>query len=501
MAITPGIPNSARAQGYGIKANFKNLRGGSTLLLPQRVAVIGQGTSGLGYSLTKAQFSSAVDVANTYGFGSPLHLAAMQLFPVNGDGLGSIPCTFYPLDDDGSAAPSTGDITPSGAGTKAGSFIVSINNITSVALTVAVGDSVAEVVTKLKAAIDAVLEMPVTTTDNATDLGLTSKWEGTSANDISVSIAGPTDTGISFVVTQPTGGLVNPDAIAFNAALAQFGNDWETLIVNCMQSTDTIALDALSTFNEGRWHPQVSKPFVSLAGSEEATLATAIAVPDARLTDRTNSQPMAPDSGNLPLQIAAANASRIARLADADPAQGYIRQSLPFISPGLPDSQWNYAEKDQALKAGTSSSDIIDNVVVISDTVTFYHPTGEQDPAYRSVVDIMRLMNVMYNISLIFDGPEWQGAPLIPDDQPTVNPNARKPKHAVAEVNSVLDGLGLRAIISDPETAKDSTVAAIDSQNPDRLNIETTIQLSGNTNIKDFALNFGFYFGPQTIIA
>lgn len=500
MAVTPGIPNSARAQGFGLKTNFKNLRKGSTLLLPQRVAVIGQGTTGGGYSLTKIQLSSALDVASAFGFGSPLHLAALQLFPANGDGLGSIPCTFYPLDDDAGGAPSVGDIAPTGTATKAGSFVVTINNIVSVALTIEVGDEVADVVDKLKVAIDATLEMPVTTTDNATDLILTSKWEGLSANDIKASITGPTDTGISFVITQPVGGLVNPNATAFNAALAQFGNDWETLVVNCMESTDTIALDALSVFNEGRWDPQVTRPFVALAGSEETDVNTAIAIPDARLLDRTNSQPMAPGSGNLPMQIAAANASRIARIADADPAQGYIRQSLPFITPGLPDEQWTYAEKDQALKAGTSSSDIIDNIVVISDTVTFYHPTGEQDPAYRSVVDIMRLMNVMYNISLIFDGPKWQGAPLIPDDQPTVNPNARKPRNAVAEVNSVLDGLGLRAIISDPETAKASTVADIDDQNPDRLNIETTIQLSGNTNIKDFALNFGFFFGPQTII-
>ena len=113
----------------------------------------------------------------------------------------------------------------------------------------------------------------------------------------------------------------------------------------------------------------------------------------------------------------------------------------------------------------------------------------------------MKLMNIMYNISLIFDADEWQGAPLIPDDQPTVNPNARKPKSAVAAVATVLTGLGNLAIISDPDKAIANTVAEIDSQNPKRLNIETTVQLSGNTNIKDFALNFGFFFGQQTFIA
>lgn len=498
MAITPGIPNSARAQGFGVKPTFKNLRGSNTLLLPQRVAVIGQGLTGGSYSLTKAQFSSSVDVGNTYGFGTPLHLASEQLFPANGDGLGSIPCTFYPVADDGSGAASDGDIAPSGTATKAGSFTVLINNIPSAPLVIEIGDVVAGVVAKLKTAIDAALNMPIITVDNTTDMTFTSKWKGVSANDINIAIVGPDDTGVSFVITQATGGLVNPD---ITAAIDQFGNDWETLVVNCMESTDTVTLDLLSVFNEGRWNPQVSRPFVALSGTQETDVNIAIVVPDARPTDRTNSQPPAPGSGNLPLQIAAANVSRIARLADADPAFDYIGQNLPFLSPGLPDDQWSYSEKDQAIKAGTSSSDVKDNEIVISDTVTFYHPVGEQDPAYRYVVDIMKLMTVMYNISLVFESPEWRGAPLIPDDQPTTNPNAKKPRMAVAAIAQVIDGLGNLAIISDPATAKQKTFAEIDSGNPKRLNIETTIQLSGNTNIKDFALNFGFIFGQQTIIA
>lgn len=498
MAITPGIPNSARAQGYGIKPTFKNLRGSNTLLLPQRVAVIGQGSTASTYSTDKTQLSSAGDVAATYGFGSPLHLAALQLFPANGDGLGSIPCTFYPLQDDGSGAAASGDITPAGAVTKAGSFIVSINGIDSAAFTVAIGDTVADIIDAMKIAIDANLNMPVTTTDNTTDLGVTAKWKGVSSNDIVISVSGPDDTGVTFGITQPTGGLVNP---SIQTALDQFGDDWETLVVNCMESTDTATLDLLSTFNEGRWLPQVTRPFVAFAGSSETAVNTAITVPDARPTDRTNSQPMVPGSVNLPLQIAAANVSRIARLADADPAFDYIRQNLPFIEPGVETDQWDYATKDQAIKAGTSSSDLKDNEVVISDTVTFYHPAGEQDPAYRYVVDIMKLMNIMYNINIIFDGAEWQGAPLIPDDQPTTNPNAKKPRMAKSALSSVIEGLGNLAIISDPDAAKDSILAEIDSQNPKRLNVTLTVQLAGNTNIKDIALNFGFYFGQSSFVA
>jgi hypothetical protein len=133
--------------------------------------------------------------------------------------------------------------------------------------------------------------------------------------------------------------------------------------------------------------------------------------------------------------------------------------------------------------------------VNISDVVTMYHPDGEIPPAYRYVVDIVKLMTVIYNLDLEFGQPEWASAPLIPDGQPTVNPNARKPSSAKAAVNRILDGLGLEAVISDPATAKATTTANISSTNPKRLDVSTTVQLSGNTEIISVDLNFGFFFG------
>ena len=100
-----------------------------------------------------------------------------------------------------------------------------------------------------------------------------------------------------------------------------------------------------------------------------------------------------------------------------------------------------------------------------------------------------------------FATPEWDGAPLIPDDQPTTNRSAKKPKTAIAAVAAILDSLGLEAIISDPESAKANTFAEIDPGNPKRLNLNTTVQLSGNTNIVSVALAFGFFFGTAAVVS
>ena len=502
MAISSAVDASAVARVVGIKTIFKDLRGGGVLILPQRIAVVGQGATSATYDTTKRQVTSATEAAQLYGFGSPIHLAVRQLLPVNGDGVGTIPVTVYPLEDDASGVASTGDITPSGAATEAAAYRVRVNNIDSEEFVISVGDSVADIITAATAAINAVLEMPVIAVDatpgTSTEVGLTSKWEGTSANDIVVEVVGSTTAGVSFAIAQPAGGLVNPDV---DDALNQVGNVWETMVLNCLDIADTTSLDKFSTFGEGRWGALVRRPLVVFTGNTATTVNSATTVSDARKTDRTNSQLVAPGSNDLPFVVAARQLARIAPTANNNPPQDYGSQDATGLEPGADGDQWTYADRDQAVKKGSSTVEVKDGVVNVSDVVTFYHPSGDPIPAYRYVVDIVKLQNIIFNLDLIFATKEWDGAPLIPDDQPTVNRSAKKPKAAVAAVAALLDSLGLNAIISDPESAKDNTIAAINDQNPKRLDVSTTVQLSGNTNIISVDLNFGFFFGTVSVVA
>jgi phage tail sheath gpL-like len=498
MPINAAIDASAVARVTGIETVFKDLRGGGILFLPQRVAIIGQGASASVYSTVKRQVTSAQEAASIYGFGSPIHLAIKQLFPVNGDGVGTIPVTIYPLDDDGAGVVSTGDITPSGVPTEAASYLVRINNIDSEEFVIGTGDSVATVVTAMTDAINAILDVPIIAADGVTQVDFTSKWKGTSANDIVVEVIGSTTSGSSFAITQPVGGLVNPN---IDAALAQVGNVWETMMINCLDIIDTTTLGKYDVFGEGRWGALVRKPLVVFTGNTATTVTSATTISDARKTDRTNAQLVAPGSNDLPFVVAARQLARIVKVANNNPPQDYGSQDASGLVPGVDGDQWTYADRDSAVKKGSSTIEVKDSVVNISDTVTFYHPTGDPIPAYRFVVDIIKLQNIIFNLDLIFATAEWDGAPLIPDDQPTVNPTAKKPKTAVAAVAAMLDSLGLNAFISDPETAKENTVAEIDSMNPKRLNLNTTVQLSGNTNIKSIQLQFGFFFGTSAIVA
>lgn len=495
--ISSAVDASAVARVLGIETIFKNLQASGIRFLPQRVAVIGQGSTLAVYPLAKQVVTSALQAAQLYGFGSPVHLACLQLFPLNGDGVGTIPVTIYPLDDDGAGVAAAGDITPAGAQTVAASYIVKINNISSEAFVISVGDTVADIVTAMTAAINAVLEMPMIAVDNVTDVALTAKWEGTSGNDLIIEVVDPS-AGTTFAFTQPASGLVNPDV---DDALALVGNVWETMVLNCLETSDAGNIAKYNTFGEGRWGALTRKPLVVFTGDNNTTPAAAIAVPDANKADRINSQLVAPGSNDLPLSIAARELARIVVRANNNPAFDYGSLSATGLTPGDDGEQWDYLEKDLAVKAGSSTVDVKDGVVTLSDTVTFFHPDGDPLPAYRFVVDIVRLQNILFNLDLIFATPEWDGAPLIPDNQPTANRDAKKPKTARAAVATMLDSLALEAIISDPETAKANTLVEIDSQNPKRLNMVVPVQLSGNTNIKSIDLEFGFFFGTPAVIA
>jgi len=494
MRISSAIDAAAVSSVLGIETRARDLRGDNTLFLPQRVAIVGQGNTASTYPSAKVQVTSAQQAGETFGFGSPVHMAASQLLPANGDGVGVIPVTVYPLADHASGVAAAGDITPSGSATGAGSYRVRVAGILSEPFNVAAGDTVADICDAITAAINATVALPVTATDDSTEVGIGVKWEGASGNGVVVSVEGSSyaDTGVTFAVTQPTGGSNNPDV---TPALALVGDVWETLVVNCMDLGDDTTLDAFQTFGVGRWGATVRRPCVVFTATAETDVATAAAITDARKTDYVNSVLTAPGSETFPAAIAARMVARIAVLAANNPPFDYAGQMVTGVDVGTDGEQWAYADRELAVKAGLSTSGLVSGVLTMGDTVTCYHPDGDPNPAYRYVVDIVKLMQVLYNLSVIFAAPDWRGAPLIPDDQPTVNRSAKQPKAAVAAACAMLDQLGLDAIISDPKTAKANTSAEIDESNPKRLNLYTLVQLSGNTNVVSATLDFGFYFG------
>lgn len=495
--MSTAVDLSAVARVVGIKTEFRDLRSGNVMFLPQRVAVLAQGRSDSTFSPEKRRVMSATEAGTVYGFGSPAHLAVAQLLPANGDGVGSIPVTVYPLADADNAEAATATITPTGTATESAAYRITVGGIHSAQFVVAPDDTIEDVCTAAADAVSASISMPVTAAATATEITLTAKWAGESGNDLTVTVDSPS-VGVDFGVSGMAGGLINPDLAP---ALAQVGEVWESLIVNTLNASDTAALDALRDFGEGRWGALTRKPMVAFTGYTGADVTGAEAITENRQTDRANALVVAPGSPDLPLAVAARAVARIAPVANNNPARDYGSLQATGVTPGPEGSQWDYPTRDRAVKAGVSTTMIRSGVVTLQDMVTMYRPEGEAFPAYRHVCDIVKLQQIIFNLDLNFANAEWDGAPLIPDDQPTANRDAKKPKTARMEAAAITDNLALAAIISDPEYSKENTLAQISPQNPKRLDLVVPVKLGGNSNIISADLEFGFHFGTAQPVA
>ncbi len=500
MGISTAVDAGVVARVVGIQTEFRNFNTGRTVFLPQHVALIGQGLTSATYPTTPVRVTSAGEVGTTFGFGSPLHLAALQLLPENNDGLRSIPLTVFPLTDHASGVAAEGVLDISGTSTAQATLRVRAGGQRSALIVLPSGTTAAQAATLITAGVQGNVAMPVDaevdgTNDN--EVNLTAKWEGESGNDIAIAVDG-TAAGLTIAITQPTGGAADP---TIDTALNQFGETvWYTDIVSCFGTSNTDALDEYETFGEGRWNPILRRPLAVFTGTNETTPNTLAAIGDARRAQRVNVFAPVPGARNLPCEIAAAFVARIARSANNDPASDFARLTLPNIDPGTDAQQWNHTQRDLLVKAGISTSIVRDGVAEISDVVTTFHPVGETNPGYRFYKDIVKTSNVLFNLDLIFNNRTWDGAPLIPDDQPTTNARAKRPKDAVAVLSVLANNLGLDAIISDVPFTLENIRASINDQNPNRLDIIFPAKNSGNANVISVDYFFGFFLGTQAAV-
>lgn len=488
------LSNSVVTRVVGVTVENKIIQSGEVFYLPQRLSILGQGNTASTYGLEKTSVTTAAEVAVKYGYGSPLHLAVLQLFPANGDGIGAIPVTILPLEDAGGASPSDGSIDITGAQSGGGSVIVKINEIATATIVAEDGDTAEILLGKIKTAIQAVLEMPIIPGTVAADsLPFDSKWGGLSANDIFIEVDETDITG-TFSLTQPTGGLANPSAVEVVAALANIGQVWETCILNLLNYDDATILDEIKTFGVGRWGTTEKKPLFSVSGTA-ADLATRTAISDARKTDFINGFISAVGSSELPFVIAArALAKDILPTANDHPAQNY-KGRLTGLVAGADSAQEDTGQRQASILAGSSNSIKADGEIELNDTVTFHHPDGEINPAYRYVVNIVKLQNIVFNVRLVTETDELKGAPLVPDGTPTTEPTAKKPKNIRTILRNLADNLAKSAIISDADYTKNNLTVEFDSQNPNRLNDVFPVKLSGNIEVQDVTIAFSFFFG------
>jgi len=482
------LPSSAISRVTGVNVEFRNFNAGGGGFLPQRLAVIGIGNDDAVYSPEKHESTGSADaIGQRYGYGSPLHLAARQLFPISGGGA-NFPVTFYPLRPLETAVAAEGVISCDGVAEAPGSGVVYIGGIAA-EFPVAKAATADTVLSAIKMAINTKLEMPVIAGDvDDGELTLVSKWSGESGNDITIEIETIVN-GFTFGITAMAGGALDPDIAP---ALEAIGQIWETFILDTFAWKKPTRLDQYQLFCEGRWSELEKKPCLVAHGSVD-DYYTRTAVTDLRKFDYGNFLIQSTGSRELPFVIAARGlVSDIMTNANSNPPLGY-KGKLTGLAAGPDSIQENYATRNNAVAKGASTNIKTGSVAELNDIVTFWHPDNEMIPSRRYVVDLVKLQNAVFNVRMIMEADEKKGAPLVSNETVTTNPRAIQPKMIKTELMNLADALGRAAIISEPVFTKENLIVKIDSVNPKRVNLQYPIKLSGNIEVTSNDIYFGFY--------
>lgn len=498
-----GAERISKIVGYKItKGNFSQ----TTPNLPQRQAIFAEANEAnqstldtLGKEITSAQQAGLL-----YGFGSPIYHIMRILRPQSGGGVGGVPTIVYPQAKAVGATSKILKITPTGVATGNGTHTLVIAGRTGVDgtfydINIAEGDTTAIITGKIEDAVNAVIGAPVIATSYDYDARLESKWKGLTANDLSVTVdTNDNALGITYAVVNQQSAAGTP---SISAALAQFGNDWVTQVVNSYGAVPSI-MDTLEAFNgipdpenpTGRYAGIIMKPFIALTGTTEDNPST---ITDTRLDDVTIAMCPAPGSAGLPMEAAANYAFLFGPQAQNNPHLDISGQSLPDMpvpASGNIGSMASYENRDSFVKKGCSTVDLKAGRYEVQDFVTTYHKLGEIPPQFRYCRNLMIDFNVRYGYYLLELINVVDHAIANDDDTVSVG-NIVKPKIWLGILYGYADDMANRGLIVDAAFMKASIEVDISAVNPDRLETFFRYKRSGFTRIASTTAEAGFNFG------
>jgi phage tail sheath gpL-like len=445
--------------------------------LPQRIAVLceantaNQGT----LDISEWQATSLKAVGTRYGFGSPAYHIARIMLPV----IGGIPLVFYPQAAAVGATAKIYEITPVGTATANATHTIVIGGRNGIDaqfynITIVAGDTSDEITAKISNAINNVLGAPVIASDTDYVSTLTSKWEGETANGITVSVdTKENDAGITYTVNSTSDGAGIP---SISAALTLMEPSWNTIGVNSY-GTNTTICDALEQWTgipdpetpTGRYVGTIMKPIIWLTGSvaEDPSSFT-----DSRSAEVAISISPAPLSLGLPMEAAANDAAVWALIAQNKPEIDVLDKFyIDMPTPTTIGVMANYSERDRIVKKGCSTVDQVSGKYQLKDPVTTFHPDGDLRPAFRYRRDLMIDFIIRYRYRILEN--LYVIGKAISDDNATVagDKEVIRPKDWKAIlISSLFAGLENDALIADKAYSASSLIVGIDENNPNRFN-------------------------------
>lgn len=460
---------STTAKASGVYIEQKAVPAGyGNMVLPHAIAVLGQYNSGKTPTDNTPRLMTTKDEAKQlYGTGSMLAIAIDAVFRKKG----SVPVYAIPLAD-GAGDPTEWAVVVSGPATSAGRISLFIGGI-KVTIAVASGDSANTVAAAINTAINANVDLPVTSTVNLATVTAVCKWAGATGDtirfqqDLDDGDAAAEPAGIGIVATPTVSTAANP---VLTTALGNLGAVNFTEIVN--PYTDATSLAAIDTAGDNRDDPGVKKPFLAFMGSILSAVNFISAV-NARDKAWESWVPVE-DSPNMPFEIAAAMAGLWAGYQAAKPGLACRYQTIPGIRAGA-TAQWTQATNELVVAAGGSTTrPKADGTVQTIDIVTTYktNALGAADDSYKWASSVANMQFKVYSLDQLYSSPPFDDALVLDDNTPSGAPYAIRPRTVKAYTIKMIDELWVYyGLTKDRDTVVAGIVAEINATNNARIDV------------------------------
>lgn len=481
-----GIPSALRIPGVFIEFDARLANSG---VWQTRLLVMGQRfDSGEKDALSLDRVTSGDQADRYYGRGSMIAemlRAALDIDPyMETYGLA--------LDDAAAGTKANGSISVAGTALRGGTAALYIGGY-RVRAGIEASDTSETIAQALVDAINDNGRVPVTATIDGTDtslINLDCKWAGNTGNDIHMVFNAKGERGldgVTFTITQLTGGDGNPD---IGDAIATMGDEWYHYIA--CPFTDTANLDELTVELDRRYGPMVqmgSRAFSAYRGthSETGTFGSELNSPHLTV--------MGTGQAATPTWLWAATYAMVAAGAlTNDPARPLQYLALPGLIGPLKD-QWTKAERNLLLFDGIATFTVADDgTVQINREITTYqvNEAGIESDAYLDIQTPETLERIRYEqISRILSKyPRHKlatdaDAALYGAGQPIMTPNVCK-----GELLDLYRDFVEKGWAQDYEGYAESLTANIDPDNKSRLNVIDSPKLVGQYRIHAMQTQF-----------
>lgn len=472
------LTNTSKAKIVAVDTNNKdpNL---SISEIPRKLLLIGSASTDATCKKDTPIKIKGKKIIDSFGIGSALH---QMINGVNNSSNNAFELYAAAITEDLSAAASTADITVTGEASSNGTLSIYIGG-EKVSVVVKTGENADTIHANIIKAITAQVSLPVKAADGTNKVTLTSKWKGTSANDITLAQNLTEDElsnnpqGITVTLGTFSGGAGD---VSLTTLLTNLGSEHYTCIATAF--TDKTNLDLLMDRAEELFSETENKGFYAIGGfnSQKSDYMSFI---EGR-NDKYFCAFWAEKSPTPTYMIAALTARTIENnlaVSTATQLDGAIDGILQGVSPYR-----NYDAKDEIVSAGGCT--VIYNEfgeVLFENTRTTFKKAddGSKSVAFSFIQTIAKIQLIQYELKTTFSkAPYYQAVAVSDESTPSPDVNAVKPMTVKATVMSLIRSWESRGILNNVSQTMDSLTANLDSVVAGRIVVSMILYFTSPLN-------------------